>query len=270
MSYIIYKYTSPSKRTYIGLTCDEQRRKKEHMQSEFNESVQTKFARALRKYGFNKFSYEVIDHADTWQELGPKEKHWIKFYDSVNSGYNIGLGGLSNPIYKLTDKQVEDMQLLLRIGELTQKQIAEYFSVSEGVVSVIKNGKGTRNLQPTKRTNLVRKGSANNKAKLTEKQIIEIKQRIQNGEKRRDLQNEYGVSKTLIQMLATNQIWNHVQTDYTYKKKETNGNAKLTADIVKELKKDMLVMERKSVAEKYGISVPTVDQIKAGKTWKDV
>lgn len=268
--YIIYKYTSPSKRSYIGLTCDEAGRKQDHRNSEFNETIQTKFARALRKYGFDKFTYEVIDSADTWEELGEKEKYWIKFYDSVNSGYNICDGGHTNIQYKFSQKQIEDVQLLLRIGDLTLQEISNLTNVSLSVISNIKNGKGSRNLEVIKRKPKYNVGSENRASKLTEETARAAKEDLARGISRRDIQSKYGISKSLVQQLATGKIWSHVEAEYTYVPKEVNGNAKLTIEIVRELKKDLPNMTRKEISEKYGISIPTVDQIKAGKTWKDI
>ena len=66
-------------------------------------------------------------------------------------------------------------------------------------------------------------------------------------------------------------MWKHVESEYVYKKKETNGNAKLTAEVVKELKQDLKNgMISRKVAEKYKISEATVNQIKYGKTWKNI
>jgi hypothetical protein len=50
---------------------------------------------ALRKYGIENFTFEVIDYADTKEELDDKERYYIKFYNSAdrNFGYNIELGG---------------------------------------------------------------------------------------------------------------------------------------------------------------------------------
>ncbi|MCM1324375.1 MAG: hypothetical protein NC218_09450 [Acetobacter sp.] len=53
-----------------------------------NNILDTHFARAIRLYGPDKFSIEVIDTATTQDELTQKEHDWIVYYDSVNKGYN--------------------------------------------------------------------------------------------------------------------------------------------------------------------------------------
>jgi len=51
--------------------------------------------RAIKKYGRENFKKDVIDTADTLEDLNEKEIYWIKEYDSINNkiGYNIMIGG---------------------------------------------------------------------------------------------------------------------------------------------------------------------------------
>lgn len=53
------------------------------------------FHNALRKYSPESFDWQVIDQAETEQELNEKEKYWIQFYKSFDPvfGYNLTLGG---------------------------------------------------------------------------------------------------------------------------------------------------------------------------------
>lgn len=48
----------------------------------------TKFYRAVRKYGTENFYIEQIDEATTQEELDEKELYWINKLDTVNNGYN--------------------------------------------------------------------------------------------------------------------------------------------------------------------------------------
>ena len=50
--------------------------------------LDTHFARAIRKYGPDKWQLEVIDGAETQEELNQKEQYWIRYYNSVEEGYN--------------------------------------------------------------------------------------------------------------------------------------------------------------------------------------
>lgn len=50
---------------------------------------------AMRKYGIENFSYEVVDEADTIEDLIDKEIYYIDFFESYQkeTGYNRTLGG---------------------------------------------------------------------------------------------------------------------------------------------------------------------------------
>lgn len=54
-------------------------------------------SKAIHKYGVDNFKVEEIDRADTREELDEKERHWIRFYNSlIPNGYNLESGGTKN------------------------------------------------------------------------------------------------------------------------------------------------------------------------------
>ena len=95
MKGIIYKYTSPSNKVYIGQTIHERARYMIHKRAEGD----TKFHRAIKKYGFENFTYEVIftiyneDRKRIKEKLDFMERYYIRKYDSFKNGYNMTLGG---------------------------------------------------------------------------------------------------------------------------------------------------------------------------------
>lgn len=52
--------------------------------------------KAFEKYGIENFTVEVIDTAETIDELNQKEIEWINFYKSKENGYNKNFGGNKN------------------------------------------------------------------------------------------------------------------------------------------------------------------------------
>lgn len=92
---IIYKYTSPSNKVYIGQTIHEHTRYMRHKRTEGD----NKFHRAIKKYGFENFTYEVIftidndDRKRVKEKLDFMERYYIRKYDSLNNGYNLTAGG---------------------------------------------------------------------------------------------------------------------------------------------------------------------------------
>ena len=86
----IYKITNiQNNKVYIGQTIRPiEQRFKRHLSDALNNILDTHFARAIRKYGKENFIIEQIDEAQTQDELNQKEQYWIKYYNSVNEGYN--------------------------------------------------------------------------------------------------------------------------------------------------------------------------------------
>ena len=89
----IYKVTNNiNKKIYIGQTIqDENIRWNHHIREALNGS-NTKFHRALRKYGKDGFIWEVIEEVDN-DKLNEREIYWISYYNSYKQGYNSTTGG---------------------------------------------------------------------------------------------------------------------------------------------------------------------------------
>ena len=84
---IIYKYTSPSNKVYIGQTINEKNRKRQHRESALR-GEGFYFHAAIRKYGYENLKYEMIfeirnndvDYAK--KVLNDREKYFIALYES--------------------------------------------------------------------------------------------------------------------------------------------------------------------------------------------
>jgi len=115
---IIYKYTAPNGKIYIGQTTNEKKRKKAHKNISYNPKIKdydTHFHRAIRKYGFDSFKYEVLFWTISKSEENMKvvldtlEKFYIHKYNTFDPrfGYNMikggdgqtGMAGEKNPFY---------------------------------------------------------------------------------------------------------------------------------------------------------------------------
>lgn len=91
---IIYKATNKiNGKIYIGQAVDTlARRKTEHL-SKSNNGSRFYFHRALRKYGVDGFTWEIIQVCKDIDELNKQEVYYIAFYDSFKNGYNMTRGG---------------------------------------------------------------------------------------------------------------------------------------------------------------------------------
>lgn len=119
----IYKITNiQNNKVYIGQSIRPiKERFKRHMSDGLNNILDTHLARAIRKYGKSNFTIEEIDKATTQEELNIKEQFWIRYYDSIDLGYNetdaiYKCGG--NTYKSKTPKEIEVIKNKIRKTKL--------------------------------------------------------------------------------------------------------------------------------------------------------
>ena len=122
----IYKITNiQNNKVYIGQTIRPvQERFNRHLNDALHNVIDTHFARAIRKYGKDSFSWEIIDTANTQEELTIKERYWIQYYNSVKEGYNetdaiSKCGG--NTYQSKTEKEMEAIKEKIRQTKIGMK-----------------------------------------------------------------------------------------------------------------------------------------------------
>lgn len=139
----IYKITNKiNEHCYIGQSINIEERWREHRNSiNTIESWDRSIYQAIRKYGLENFSWEIIEKCSK-DELDEKEIYWINYYNSYKNGYNQTMGGNGthgNSI-KITKEQVEEIRSLLKETNLSNKQIGDKYGVSETLISAINTG----------------------------------------------------------------------------------------------------------------------------------
>lgn len=89
--FLIYKYTSPSGKSYIGQTKNHRRRITAHKSIN---SRCTAFSAAIKKYGWNNFKHEVLCECETLEEANRIEEELIAEHGTLSpNGYNLLSGG---------------------------------------------------------------------------------------------------------------------------------------------------------------------------------
>lgn len=121
-SYIIYKYTSPSGKHYIGQTCRPVTRKWEHRQADEN----SYFHNAINKHGYENFTYEVLERDLTLDEANERESYYIREYNSMNrdKGYNRDTGGSNGSPSEETREKLRQANLGKKASEETRLKIS--------------------------------------------------------------------------------------------------------------------------------------------------
>ena len=130
---IIYKYTSPSNKVYIGQTINEQKRRNTFYNLNLSYGGD-KIDNARHKYKPENFQYEIICEKnyttidEAKEDLNNLEIYFIDYYDSYKYGYNSALGGGTTTGYKFTDEQrqkVSEIQKGRIITESHKQKISD-------------------------------------------------------------------------------------------------------------------------------------------------
>ena len=113
---VIYKATNIiNNKIYIGQTVQalEKRRKAHERAHRYKNSKDMIFAKAIKKYGKENFTWEIIDTASSLDELNQKEEYWISKLNSLaenGCGYNDKRGGNNHKHSERTKSKISKSQ----------------------------------------------------------------------------------------------------------------------------------------------------------------
>jgi group I intron endonuclease len=109
----IYKWThTESNRCYIGQSIQApNQRRLEHINDSKHCKKTYHFHNALRRYGVEAFTWEVIDTtATSLDELNNLEEKYVEMYDSINNGFNIRQPGKNKLHSEESKKRMSEAQ----------------------------------------------------------------------------------------------------------------------------------------------------------------
>lgn len=156
MIHYIYCYTNKeNNKQYIGQTNNVERRKKQHIQDSIHchkgheVSYNLPFHSAIRKYGIDNFTFEILEivETDNWNEVNMLESKYIKNKNSLApNGYNLKTEGEANKGVNCSNLSQE--QILSIVSDLKNgieiKTVAEKNNLSRSYISDINNGRCCR------------------------------------------------------------------------------------------------------------------------------
>ena len=189
----VYKITNLiNQKCYIGITNNLNKRWESHKKCKDNKPLYL----AFKKYGIINFEFSIIEeNVSTVEELGEKERYYIKLYKSHISqhGYNITWGGEKcqfdgNPRTKLTVDDVKEIRKIYNECKIGVSDCWEFYKdkISYSAFEKIWEGttwKGISSEVYTEQNKLWHKkssclkclGENNCNAKFTNEEILEIR-----------------------------------------------------------------------------------------------
>lgn len=270
----IYKYTNLiNGKTYIGQTKQSlEQRDYKHI-TQLNDN--TYFHRAIKKYGRENFSLELVEDNIPLDLLNEKEIYYIDYFQSfytTGKGYNLTQGGAwGSGTQKLTRTQAEEIKQIIINSTETFETIGQCYGVTLYAISDINRGKSFYDdklkypLRP-----------APKKSYLDENKINIIIDLFLNT----DLSQEDIALITNINPYTAGEInrgknsWCPKDLDYPLRKAVQNGTYqnKIGPKEVQEIcyKLCFTNISLENIGKEYKIAKNTVGDISRGLTWKDI
>uniref|UniRef100_A0A6M3XPF2 Putative endonuclease n=1 Tax=viral metagenome TaxID=1070528 RepID=A0A6M3XPF2_9ZZZZ len=172
-------------KVYIGqTTCSLEKRIKNHM---FSSSCCIVIYNALKKYGIDAFNISTIDTAKNIDELNKLEEKYIKEYNSLSpNGYNLTTGGNNCKCSEETKRKISETSKGKIFSEETKKKLSE-----------------------------ANRGERSPTAKLTEKQVIEIKKMLKSGNYiQLETAKKFNVAGSTIGSISGGYNWKYLNADF--------------------------------------------------------
>lgn len=129
--------------SYIGSTTKEiELRLQDHLQKSVKK-VDNKFHKAIENFGSQAFEIELIDEAETTDELAQKEIHYIEAYNSMQNGYNSDRGGgFRKTIYQFEFNNPEPIATYQTLEEAGNSVNASRKTISNACLGSLKSAMG--------------------------------------------------------------------------------------------------------------------------------
>jgi len=236
---IIYRAYLEDGRSYIGQTiCSLKKRIREHKCR--SRMLKYHFQRAIDKYGFDSFKWEIIENCFSIDELNSAEEKWITNFNSIENGFNIKKGGNNHSMS-------EDSRLKLskdRIGD--KNPMFGKASPSRGV----KRETFESHSRFTKGQTPWNKNKTFSYNRLNFEKATEIREMYKNGQTMKDICEKFNTTSNSVIEIIYNRVWK--KEDY---------------DKLKELKLQILNAllcgkKRKEISESFKVSCSTIDKYK--------
>ncbi len=193
--------------------------------------------------------------------------------------YNPGKQGSKHHNAVLKEEDVIEILKMIKDG-YRAKTIAFLYNVKPSNISALKCGKSWRHISridytitPAVSKPKIPKGKH---SKLTDNKVIEILDRLADGEKQTAIAEFYGVTPPTISNINCGAIWKHIPRKPNTRIRtpktahiHANPKTKLTNDIARDIRYRLSIGEKQAaIAVFYNVSQATISSINVGITWK--
>ncbi|MCM3671053.1 GIY-YIG nuclease family protein [Mesobacillus maritimus] len=117
------------------------------------------------------------------------------------------------------------------------------------------------------------RGIDNGISKLTENDVVKIREMIINRVSQRKIAKEFGVTKNVIALISQGKIWVHVESDFTppAKMDKFDANRTTTDEQIISIKKMIVAgCSYKEIMKKNNVTKNIVNSIKSGESWAHI
>jgi len=120
--------------SYIGKTINTLNYRKRKHQEEASRDSGYYFHRALKKYGFNNFKWEILFNSDVDSILREKEQYFIELLKTIRPrGYNLTVGGDGIIGYKFSEEVRKKLSIMRKGKKVPQEIRAKISATKKGV-----------------------------------------------------------------------------------------------------------------------------------------
>jgi len=213
----IYKIVNTANgKFYVGSAVSLTRRFTEHKRQLRKEIHPNRFLqRAWEKYGEDAFDFQISEFVPDIDLLIEREQFWLDKTQSFQKsiGYNLSPTAKSILGYRFSDEQKAKVSAGIKGKPKSASHRANLWKSREKssafLAQMSENGKKSKGRKITGlhslRKSLAQTGEKNHRAKLTDNQIREIKERLKNGELGKDLAIEFNVVDSCISKIKSGQ-----------------------------------------------------------------
>ena len=224
----VYKLTSPSGKSYIGITSKTFDYRWSRHINDTNAGVYRPLANAIRKYGADRFITEVLIESEDREALCKYEQDYINSHNTFTpNGYNCTFGGDGMLGHNPSEETRQKMSIAKKgkpfpnppQGDEWRKKAAEtmrghkFGPMSDDHKKKISEGNKRRHAKPENRATtleVLAKATAARKKVFEESDIVSIRNDYADGIRIKQLALKYGTDISYMSKIVHNKCWKNI------------------------------------------------------------